>query len=228
MQQIDFSHKINNPNKLHVCNDNRYVIPFGNRCPSAIAISLAGLRDFSLPFDWVTPLFGNNIKNILQNDFEDFIPDVHKGIFFNKYKIKLAHFNTNVEKGIEEYTRRIERFKKIIRENKKIYFVYINEDYIINALYRKKEFNDEKFTEMLNLEIYLKEKYEDIDFVILYFNFFEHEIPHGSNIINIVMCTTSITNDEKINTHPFRKFCGKILSDMFGTTPKHMPLNFNN
>jgi hypothetical protein len=33
-------------------------------------------------------------------DFEDYVPDVHNDIFHNKYDFCLAHFNTNIEKGV--------------------------------------------------------------------------------------------------------------------------------
>jgi len=34
-------------------NANYITIPFGHRCTSAIACKMAGLRNFSLPFDWI-------------------------------------------------------------------------------------------------------------------------------------------------------------------------------
>jgi hypothetical protein len=105
---------------------------------------------------------------VLENDFKDYVPDVHNNIFHNKYDFSLAHFNPNKAKGIKEYDRRIERFKKIIKENKKIYFFYINEDYINNEKFRDKTFNDDIFSQMVDLDLFLKEKYENIDFVILY------------------------------------------------------------
>lgn len=155
-----FSHSINNPNKI-VINDinDYYVIPFGHRCTSAIVLQIANIRKFSLPFDWTIPLFPNKIKNILENDFRDFIPDVHNNIFENKYNISLAHFNININEGIREYIRRISRFKKIIKEDKRIYFLYVNEDYLYDNKYRETEFNNTIFKEMLNLELYLDNKY---------------------------------------------------------------------
>ena len=40
-----------------------------------------------------------------------------------------------------------------------MYFVYINENYLYNERFRKKEFNDNIFSEMLELELYLKKNY---------------------------------------------------------------------
>lgn len=57
----------------------------------------------------------------MENNFKDFIPDVHNNIFRNKYDLNFPHFNNNIGEGIKQYERRIERFKKIILEDKKMY-----------------------------------------------------------------------------------------------------------
>ena len=127
--KICFKYNIN-PNIIINNTEDYYVIPFGHRCSSALAIKYASLRKMSLPFDWTIPVFPKKIKNVLENNFKDFIPDVHNNIFRNKYDFGLAHFNNNIDEGIKQYERRIERFKKIIKGDTKMYFVYINEDYL--------------------------------------------------------------------------------------------------
>jgi len=212
-----FSYVINNPNNF-VINDDYVVIPFGHRCSSAIACKFASIRNFSLPFDWTMPLFPNKIQKVLENNFDDFIPDVHNGIFYNKYDFLLAHFNPNINDGIEEYKRRIYRFIDIINQSKKIYFVYINEDYLYDNNFRQDEFNFNIFNEMLELEKFMKDKYININYNILYFNFKHHNIPTNSNIINIVLHTTNLYDNE--NDAPFndlRIYCGKILVELFNT-----------
>lgn len=129
-KSVVFEHKIH-PNNIIINNtEDYYIIPFGHNCSSALAIKFASLRKFSLPFDWTVPLFPKKIKNVLENNFKDFIPDIHNNKFTNKYDFRLAHFNKNIDEGIKQYERRIERFKKIIQEDKKMYFVFVNEDYI--------------------------------------------------------------------------------------------------
>lgn len=194
------------------------LIPLGHRCSSALAIQYASLRNMSLPFDWVLKLFPRRIKNVLENNFQDFIPDVHKNKFYNKYGFRIAHFNENVDEGIKEYVRRIERLKKILQKQNKIYFVYINEDYLYDKDYRDKNFNDDIFSQMIELEVYLKKTYPKINYNILFFNFFENKIPKDSNIINIVLHTTIIYDD--ISNSPFQElriYCAKILSIIFKT-----------
>jgi len=215
---MNLSHNVYNPNNLNIDTNEYHVIPFGHRCASALALKFASLRKFSLPFDWTTPSFPICIKNVLINNFEDFIPDVHNNIFTNKYNIRLVHFNSNIEEGIAEYKRRIERFYKVIKEGKKIYFIYVNEDYLYNAEYRKPEFNDDIFSQMVDLDSYLKKTYDNIDFTILYFNFVKHKVPIDSNIINFVLHTEKIWNSNNgCPYEDFRRYCGKVLSDIFET-----------
>jgi hypothetical protein len=212
-----FSYVINNPNTLIIEND-YHIIPFGHRCSSALACKYANIRKVSLPFDWTIPLFPKKIQSVLENNFNDFIPDVTNGVFHNKYGVSLMHFNSNIHIGIEEYKRRINRFNNIIQEGKKIYFIYINEDYLYDNNYRQDEFNNTIFNEMLDLEIFIKNKYINIDYTILFFNFKHHTIPKNSNIINIVLHSTNLYNT--VNSAPFenlRNYCGKILSELFKT-----------
>jgi hypothetical protein len=212
-----FSYVINNPNNFVIKND-YVVIPFGPQCSSALACKFANIRKFSLPFDWNVPLFPNKIVKVLENNFDDFIPDVYNGIFKNKYDILLAHFNPNINDGIEEYKRRIDRFIHIINQPKKIYFVYINESYLYNNSYRKNEFNNNIFNEMLELEKFIKNKYINIDYNILYFNFKDDIIPTNSNIINIVLHTTNLYDShDDAPYNDFRIYCGKILAELFNT-----------
>jgi hypothetical protein len=122
-----FSYTINNSNNFIINKDDYCIIPFGHCCASAIAGYYANIRKCSLPFDWCYPLYPKKIQAVLENNFDDFIPpDIYNGVFENKYNFSLTHFNSNIEKGVEDYKRRINRFNEIINESKKIYFIYIN------------------------------------------------------------------------------------------------------
>jgi hypothetical protein len=212
-----FSYVINNPNNF-VIQNNYVVIPFGHRCSSALACKYGNIRKFSLPFDWNIPLFPNKIQKVLENNFNDFIPDVYNGIFYNKYGFSLAHFNPNINNGVEEYKRRIDRFIDIMNQPKKIYFVYINEDYLYDNSYREDQFNHNIFNEMLELENFIKDRYINIDYNILYFNFKHHNIPTNSNIINIVLHTTNLYDmHDGAPYEDLRNYCGKILAELFNT-----------
>ena len=169
-------------------------------------------------FDWTIPSLPNKIKKVLENDFVDFIPDVRNGIFHDVYDFTLAHFNYNRDEGIDEYKRRIDRFKNIINLSTKLYFVYINEDYLYDNNYRGEEFNNRIFNEMLDFEKYIRENYIKIDYNIIYFNFMKYNIPVNSNIINIVLNTTTLFDNECASPYElFRNYCGKVLSELFNT-----------
>lgn len=209
-----FSYKIYNPNNFIIQKSDYYVIPFGVRCTSALACKYSNTRKFSLPFDWSIPLFPKAIQKVLENNFEDFLPDFSNNIICNKYNFRFPHFNTNINAGIKEYERRIDRFNNIINQTKKIYFVYINEDYLYNEMFRKNEFNNDIFKDMLELEKFIKHKYINIDYNILYFNFKQDNIPVNSNIINIVLNAKDLSAEYTVE---FRHYCGKILSELFNT-----------
>jgi hypothetical protein len=212
-----FTHKINNPNNLKIKNNNNTVIPFGMRCTSALVCKWAQLRKISLPFDWTIPTLPHKIKNVLENNFDEFIPNIPR-TFFNKYDIGLAHFNTNIPEGIEQYKRRIERFNNIINSSDKKYFIYINEDFLYDKKFRVENFNQKMFQDMLELEIFIKEKYTNIDYTIIYFNFTEEKIPSNSNIFNIVINTSQYFESESdAPVTQFRIFCAKILAELFNT-----------
>lgn len=99
--------------------------------------------------------------------------------------------------------------------------MYINEDYFYDENYRKNDFNDNIFNEMLEFENFIRNKYANIDYNILYFNFIHHNIPADSNIINIVLHSTEFYNvDNDSPLIDFRNFCGKILSELFTTELK--------
>jgi len=213
-----FSYSITNSNNF-IIKDDYHVIPFGHRCASAIACKNANLRKFSLPFDWGIPFFPSTIKKILENNFSNFTDFEYRtnDLVYNKtYDFGSGHYNADHDVNVETFTRRINRFNDIIIQRKKIYFVYINEDYLYDDNFRKDEFNNNNFNDMLNLESFIKEKYINIDYNILYFNFKRHDVPTDSNIINIVLKTTNLY-DESTDA-PFKElrvYCGKILAEMF-------------
>lgn len=214
-----FSHRINSP-KHFIIKKDYHVIPFGHRCTSALACKYATIRMVSLPFDWCNPLYPKKIQRVIENNFEDFIPDVHNGIFTNKYEFTLTHFDADIANGVEQYKRRIDRFKQMMKESRTKYFVYINEDYLYDSGHREDAFNDKIFNEMLELEIFLKNHYPYMKYKVLYFNFKEHAIPADSNIINIVLSTTSPLYDTHDDApyEELRKYCGKVLAELFNTS----------
>jgi hypothetical protein len=216
---MSFSYKIYNPNNIIInTRENYHIVPFGHRCSSALVAKYASLRKCSLPFDWCMPLFPQKIQHSLEDDLKNFIPDVKNKVFTNKYNFSLTHFNENIDEGIAQYKRRINRLNNIFRDKRKIYFIYVNENYLYDESYRNKKFNDDLFSQMLNLESFMKQKYTNINYTILYFNFHQEIIPKNSNIINIVLNTNKLYNrSSKAPWGDLRIYCGQILTKMFNT-----------
>lgn len=204
-----FSYKIHGFKKINFESNqnNFYIVPFGQRCSSAMACIYANLRKFSLPFDWTIPLYPQNIKYVLKNKFKNFIPDVYNDNFINIYNFRVAHFNSNKKEGIEQYNRRIERFNNIMMEkNKVIYFIYINDDYLVDEKCRNKDFNNNMFKELLNLELFMKQLYPHLKFKILYFDFVYHKIPKKNNIIQIELKSNKYVNARKDIEYTLKSF----------------------
>ncbi len=213
-----FSHVINNPNNVELDIKDVNVIPIGYQCGAALACKYANIRKLSLPFDWLYPLTPNKIRSVLENNFDNFIPDIKNGINYNAYDIKFIHFNHNIDVGIEDLKRRIIRIQHMLNSNKKIYFIYVQDEYYFNSKHRNKEFDDNLFQEFLDFEYFIRNKYQNINYNILYINFNKHNIPMNSNIIEFVVTTDIFYDgDHTQKIFDFREYCGIILSEIFKT-----------
>lgn len=203
-----------------------YVVPFGHRCTSALATKFAMMREFSLPFDWLDTAFPGKIHQMIESNFQDFIPSFYTGTNRNKYDVIFPHFNPNIELGIEEMTRRIDRFRNLLQDTKKLYFVYIAEDYLYDPNHRDKKFCDEISNQMIELDKFITHKYPSLDYSILFFQFEnEYSLPLGSKIIPITLyCEQFSPSFENSPYGLFRDFCGKILTELFHT---HLDLGFS-
>jgi len=198
-----------------------YVIPFGHRCTSALATKFARLRHCSLPLDWLDTAFPGKIQQVLENDFQDFIPPFYTGTNKNKYDILFPHFNPNIDLGIEEMNRRIDRFRNILtQDTKKVYFVYIAEDYLYEPSHRDKSFCEEISNQMIGLDTFMTNQYPSLDYSILFFQFEnEFALPPSSKIIPITLYSENpfFPSFENSTYSLFRDFCGTILTELFHT-----------
>lgn len=197
------------------------VISFGVRCTAAIACKYANVRNMSMPFDWLMPLLPSKMHTVLVNDFANFLPDVRNGEHTNVYGLQFAHFHPDVEEGIRQYERRIQRWRSVMRDGTKKVFVFINEDYLYDPTYREPGFNRQMFQDMLALEKFLRNEYSDLNYTILYMDFVQHQIPEDSKVIQIVITSDTFYqhNEENPNeTERFRSRCGEMLSSLFNTS----------
>jgi hypothetical protein len=213
---LSFTHSLTNPNDLIIAKDDFHCVPFGNSCSSALACKYAGIRNASLPLDWAARTTPRKIQEVLESDFSDFIPDVHNNIFVNKYDLSLPHFNPILDDGIKETGRRIRRLLDILRSTTKIYFVYVNDAYLVNDNYRQSHYTDTFFREMVDLELFLKKRFLSINFSILFFDFTNHSLPEGSNIVEFVIRPSQLyDSDSMFAAEALRKYIGHTLADLF-------------
>ncbi len=108
----------------------KHGISLGNNCAMAASLSKYGLRSTSGPFDWVLTEF-EGLINCLEMDFTDFLLDENiskieggrpKSFIDKKYNISYMHevdfsFDDEFEGIKAKYKRRIEQFRKDIKEN---------------------------------------------------------------------------------------------------------------
>lgn len=89
-------------------------ISIGIDCGNADQLRSRGLREQSLPFDWVVSYRG--ISDIIKNDFIDYLPQsLTQGYpFTNKYNVRFIQHGDGPCLDREKMIRRIERFRTIL------------------------------------------------------------------------------------------------------------------
>tara|TARA_B110000858_G_scaffold48774_2_gene56225 strand:- start:553 stop:1179 length:627 start_codon:yes stop_codon:yes gene_type:complete len=146
-------------------------IPIGIDCDVAFMCKEFKLRNFAYPFDHIVTY--NGITDILKNNFDNFIPEIHENTINNhilnkKYNTKFIHDNFLLDQEKEKYKRRINRFLETLDNynklpNNKIIFIkkghsihHHNEtDNIINEYNEIKDFN-----------YFLKNNYKNLNYEI--------------------------------------------------------------
>ena len=94
------------------------IVSLGVDCGVANFLKENGLRNFSLPFDWVVSYGG--VSNILKNKFSNYIPK--NNLQFNRDdNVKFIHENFPAD--IDKMNRRIDRFLKLLDSDGEIIFL---------------------------------------------------------------------------------------------------------
>lgn len=158
-----------------------YIISLGSDCSVAGTLRELKFKHYSFPFDWnVTHL--EFIKNTFKNKFENFLdfkycksnnghmrnPEstIH---FYHDYEYhKLINDATKKEEFEKKFTRRCERIVNLLRQPKKILFVFKSEK--------------DTVTDIIELMNIIKKSFPIITFKILLIN----NIDEQSNIDNII------------------------------------------
>ncbi len=190
-------------------------VSLGVDCGTANILKKLGLRNCSLPFDWVVTYEG--ITNIIKNNFSNYLPS-----YDNKYdKLNIdsgtLFLHNNFPNDIEKMNTRIARFKNILEtSNEKIIFVrkshgshhHTEYDNVINDI-----------DDAINLDLLLLTKYPNLKYEI-------HVILICNKCFTDVIINENISNNIKIHniarpypininvTNPdyFDELCKKIFN----------------
>lgn len=108
----------------------KYVISLGHFCSPALTIESLGLRDSSMPFDWLIEPW-ESVEKLINNHFDGFLESSNmlqdaknRNYYFDaKYKIWFCHdfngyhsLNEQINAVVEKYQRRIVKFYASIVE----------------------------------------------------------------------------------------------------------------
>lgn len=192
-------------------------ISLGIDCGTANILKKIGLRNCSLPFDWVVTYGG--ITNIINNDFINYLPiPLNNNIYEKLNKESGALFLHNIfPNDIEKMNKRIARFKTLLETSKeKIFFVRKS-----HGMHHHNQFTNviNDIDDAINLNKLLINKYSNLTFEI-------HVILICDKCFNNVKLNENISNNIKIHnisrpypnnvnvTNPdyFDDFCKKIFN----------------
>jgi len=174
-----------------------------------------GLRNCSLPFDWVVTYEG--ITNIINNNFTNYLPKEHD----NKYEKLNRNSGTlflhcNFPDDIEKMNKRIDRFKNLLEtSNEKI--IFVRKSHGSHHHEYNNVIND--IDDAINLDLLLLKKYPNLIYEI-------HLILICDNCFTNIAINENISNNIKIHnisrpypinvdvTNPdyFHELCKKIFS----------------
>jgi hypothetical protein len=143
------------------------IVPIGIDCGVAETLKKYDIRKFALPFDWVVSYRG--IKNILENNFINYIPDkilyndINGTAVFNNYDVKFIHDKFDLN-DISKYNRRIDRLRNILNNNtEKVFFIKKGHSY-----HHHNEYNFiDDVDDVIELNDFLKNKYPMLNYRII-------------------------------------------------------------
>ena len=137
------------------------IVSLGVDCGVANFLKENGLRNFSLPFDWVVSYGG--VSNILKNKFDNYIPNDNSQ--FN-YKDNVKFIHENFPADIKKMNRRINRFLNLLNDDKEI--IFLRKGHSEHHHSESQVINDD-LLDCEELYDILKENYKNLKFKIILF-----------------------------------------------------------
>jgi len=208
---------MNHSNVDSTINKSNYdaIVSIGNKCPTAMFLSSNGIYGRSFPFDYIPTTPGLILKYL--KDQGEFYP--RKDHLKNDDGVWFGHFNLSSEYDItiQAFNERFEALFDLLRNKKKILFVYTSEADIYNEFGCR--YND-NYSDILKLRDYIIEKYEYTDFLILAIHtnkIFENQ----ANIVNYTINVDQIYLSDNGETHlphifnPYRNVMSNLFKKIF-------------
>jgi len=196
-------------------NDYEFIVSIGNKCPTAIYLRDLNIYKESFPFDYI-PTTPYLILKYLQNP-NDFYPE--KNIVRNNDNVWFGHFDINEKynETIETFKRRFERLFNLLRNKKKILFVYTSEADVYNEANNR--YND-NHNQLVKIVEYIIETYKYDNFKLLCI----HTNKTFADTNNIVNFTINVPNNymsDDMSTHTrettsyYRNTLKNLFKDIF-------------
>lgn len=108
----------------------RHVVSLGTHCMASLILRNAGLKRYSLPFDWIHATPGM-VRHVLETDFSDFLPpegQERHATFHDRFGLRhiFVHRDIASAQGRAYYGRCITRFRKLMSARDGKLFVMIS------------------------------------------------------------------------------------------------------
>jgi len=175
--------------------DYHHIVSIGTKCSTATTLSKLHIYKQSFPFDYI-PTTPRLILKYL-HDTSDFYPE--KNVVRTKDDVWFGHFDINekYEETIQTFERRFSRLLDILKNKKKILFVYTSESDIYNEMGNR--YND-NYNELCKIENYIKETYNYDNFTILAVHI-NKTFADTNNILNYTINVDDCYLSDDMSTH---------------------------
>jgi hypothetical protein len=183
------------PTKYINIDEYEYVVSIGNKCPTTMILRELNIYREAFPFDYI-PTTAGLILKYLQNQSE-FYP--LRGVIRTRDNVWFGHYNINdkYDDTIETFKKRFIRLFDILKNKKKILFVYTSEADVYNEMNNR--YND-NYDNLLKIVTYLTETYKYNNFKLLCINT-NKTFDDTDNIVNYRINVPIIYCSDDMSTH---------------------------
>lgn len=199
------------------CNHNEYeyIVSLGNKCPTAMILRDLNIYKESFPFDFI-PTTPSLILKYLQNQ-DDFYPI--KNIVRTNDNVWFGHFNITGQynETVETFKRRFVRLFDLLKDKKKILFVYTSEADVYNEMNNR--YND-NYNQLSKIVEYIIETYKYDNFKLLCIHT-NKTFADTTNIVNFTINVPEKYLSDDMSTHtgattsPYRHTLTQLFKAIF-------------